>query len=76
MSINPRLRCCLDILIADEKHARNQIIKLNGEIKLLSSEERFRKKIACLRSVPGVGILTAITFMTELVNPGRFDDAG
>lgn len=76
LELPPQLRYCLDVLIDDEQHARDQIAKLNSEIKKLICEKRHRRKIECLRSVPGVGVLTAITFVTELVDPQRFDDAG
>lgn len=76
LTLPTQLRYCLDVLIDDEKHARDQIAKLNGEIKKLVREDRHRQKIECLLSVPGVGTLTAITFALELVDPERFDNAG
>ena len=76
LDMHESLRYCFDILIEDEKHARGQIVKLNGKIKKLIRERRHRKKIDCLRSVPGVGVLTAITFVTELIDAERFNDAG
>lgn len=74
LAVPESLQYCLDILIEEEKHAREQIAKLNAEIKKLIAKDHLRSKIESLRSVPGVGMLTAITFATELVNPERFDN--
>lgn len=76
LKLDAQLRFCLDVLIDEEQHAFKQVEKLTLEIKKLAREDRFRELISCLRSVPGVGLLTAMTFATELVSPERFDNAG
>ena len=42
----------------------------------LAQAERHRPAVAVLWSVPGVGLVTAMTFRLELPEPGRFDHAG
>ena len=69
------LRACLDVLLDEEQYAHQQVERLTLEVKKLAAEERFRERVRCLRSVPGVGLLTAMTFATELIAPERFDVA-
>ena len=76
LKLDEQLRFCLDVLIEEEQHAYKQVEKVTLELKKLATEERFRERIRCLRSVPGVGLLTAMTFATELIAPERFDEAG
>lgn len=76
LKLDDQLRYCLDVLIDEEQHACKQVEKLTLELKKLATEDRFRERIRCLRSVPGVGFLTAMMFATELIAPERFDDAG
>ena len=76
LKLDAQLRFCLDVLIDEEEHASKQVEKLTLELKKLATEERFRERIRCLRSVPGVGPLTAMMFATELIAPERFNDAG
>ena len=42
----------------------------------LMATARHRKKVEVLRSVPGVGVVTAMTFQTELLGPQRFTQPG
>ena len=70
------LRFCLDVLLDEEHHARQQVERLTQEVKKLAIDERYREKMRCLRSIPGVGLITAMTFATELVAPERFENAG
>lgn len=76
LKLPDELRFCLDVLINEERHAQRQVERLTNQIRRMATEDRFRERIECLRSVPGVGLLTAMTFATELVAPERFDDAG
>jgi transposase len=76
LTLPDQLRFCLDVLIDEEQHALKQVERLTLEVKKLADADRFRERVRCLRSVPGVGLLTAMTFATELIAPERFDDAG
>lgn len=62
------LRVLLDELI----HLRELIVRVTREIRSLSQSDGYREAAAHLRSIPGVGLLTAMTLLTELVEIERF----
>lgn len=70
------LRRCFDVLLDEEEHARAQVQRINEAVKKLMATVRHRKKVEVLRSVPGVGVVTAMTFQTELLGPERFNQPG
>ena len=70
------LRQCLDVLLDEEEHAKAQLRRINESVKALMTTARHRAKVAVLRSVPGVGVVTAMTFQTELLAPERFNQPG
>jgi transposase len=76
LELSDDMRFCLDVLIEEEQHAYKQVERLTLAVRKLASEARHRDRVRCLRSVPGVGLLTAMTFQTELIAPERFDNAG
>jgi transposase len=70
----PELRFCLDMLLEEYQHAKQQLARLKQEIRKLAQAERHQETVRLLQSVPGVGAITSIVFRTELVDPGRFRD--
>lgn len=76
MQLADDLRMCLDVLLDEEEHARQQVERMNEAVKKLMASDRHEKKVKVLRSVPGVGPVTAMTFRTELVAPERFKEPG
>lgn len=48
--------------------------QLERAILVLSKEERYRDQCAELQKVPGVGLITAMTFLTEIGNMMRFEN--
>jgi transposase len=67
------LRFCLDALLDELDHATAQRNKISARIKVLAATERHQPVTQRLRSVPCVGLLTAMTWRTEIVAPHRFD---
>jgi len=51
---------------------RETIADLTRRIRLLAHEERYCSQVELLCSIPGVSILSAITFLTEVVSIDRF----
>lgn len=45
---------------------------INKQIKELAHSERYEKRIECLTSIPGIGVISAMTWLTELVDIHRF----
>ena len=66
------LRFCLDLLLDDLEHGRAKLVAAARKVLELAARERHAAAVACMRSVPGVGLLTPMTFATELPHPERF----
>ncbi len=65
---NQSLRILLDELF----HLRQCILQLTNSIRSLAREERYHVHVCNLITIPGISILTAMTFLTELVTLDRF----
>ena len=64
----------LEVLIKEAKQQRVLLLETTRKIRLLAKEERYAKNMALMRSIPGVGFVAAITFMTEVIDIGRFEN--
>lgn len=62
----------LSVFIGECEFYRTQLRKLNHRIVALSGQERYARLAALLRSVPGVGLLTAMILLTEIEDIHRF----
>ena len=51
---------------------RKTILNLTQAIRTLSRTDDYRADIALLMSIPGIGLTTAMTFLTEIVDINRF----
>lgn len=65
---NQSLRILLDELL----YLRQCVLQLTNSIRTLAHEERYWHHVQNLISIPGISILTAMTFLTELVTLDRF----
>ncbi len=54
------------------EHLRTKQLKINKELRKLSKDLRFSKTIKLLTSVPGIGLITAFIFLSELETIKRF----
>lgn len=64
----------LNALITGSKNIRASILQINREIRLLSQTPAYKNQEKLLRSVPGIGLLTAMTLLTELETMNRFSN--
>jgi transposase len=64
----------LSVLIIEAKHLRSTILTLNKQIRTLSKTDAYSKQEKLLQSVPGIGLLTAMTILTELETITRFNN--
>jgi transposase len=62
------LRIKIDMLLV----IREQLLKVNRELKLLANSEAYQRSIALLMSLPGIGWLSALIILTELEDIRRF----
>ena len=68
------LRFCLDVLLDEYHRTKEQLARIQREIRKLARHERHQDSIGVLQTVPGVGLITSIVFRTELIAPNRFRD--
>jgi transposase len=64
----------LSVLISECKNLRASILNVTKQVRQLSQTETYRDKVALLKSVPGIGILTAMIILTELETINRFNN--
>lgn len=62
----------LNIYLQEAEFRRDLLTKTLKEIRALSNQERYSKRVNLSMTVPGVGRLTAMTFLTELERIDRF----
>jgi transposase len=76
LEIGAELRFCLDVMLDERQHALEQVARATRRLEELAKADRHQETTATLRTVPGVGPITAMTFRVELHEPGRFADGG
>jgi transposase len=76
LALGEELRFCFDVLLDELEHARGQVARITGRLERLAEAERHKGAVAALRTVPGVGPVTAMAFRLELPEPTRFGHAG
>jgi transposase len=76
LELGAELRFCLDMLLDERQHAVEQVARATRRLEELAKVDRHQATVATLRTVPGVGPITAMTFRVELHEPGRFEDGG
>jgi len=62
----------LSALVTESKNLRSSILTRTRSIKKLSQTETYQKQVELLSSIPGIGILTAMIILTEIVDISRF----
>jgi transposase len=70
----PSAQQSLTILLAHNTYLRTVILDTTKTIRNLSRSENYKDQVELLRSIPGIGILTAMIFLTELETINRFDN--
>jgi transposase len=73
MKLSGQLRFSLDLLLADLDHYDSHLKKADGALKALAATKRHKESVDALRTVVGVGPVTAMAMRTELIAPERFD---
>lgn len=51
---------------------REQLLKITRQIRILSKSEQYNERIKLLLSIPGIGLINAITILTEIEDINRF----
>ncbi|MEA3448362.1 MAG: IS110 family transposase [Bacteroidota bacterium] len=68
----PAGKMALQIEVDELKRYRTQIATVNREIRKLAKTDLYQKRVDNLLTIPGVGIITAMTLLTEIVDINRF----
>ena len=76
LELAAEMRFCLDVMLDERRHALEQVARATRRLEELAKTDRHRETTSTLRTVPGVGPITAMTFRVELHEPGRFADGG
>lgn len=67
------LRQVLDNYIAIGESQRKDLLLLNKQVRDLSLTEDYKYNYNLLLSVPGIGLMTAMTFLVQIGDVGRFE---
>lgn len=67
------LRQVLDNYIAMGESQRKDLLLLNKQVRNLSLTEMYKNNYGLLLSVPGIGLMTAMTFLVQIGDVGRFE---
>jgi len=62
----------LNVLISECKNLRGSILNVTKQVRRLSQTETYRERVILLKSIPGIGLLTAMIILTELETINRF----
>ena len=68
-------RKTLDLYIEQFANLRGMLLQETREIRALSRSESLREAMRLITSVPGIGVTTGISFLTEIGDIRRFKDA-
>lgn len=63
----------LQLSISDVKILRSRLFEANKHIKQMSCTEKYKDIYQILTSAPGIGLITAMTMITEIQDVKRFD---
>ena len=72
LKLSAEIGFCLHSLLDELEWQNRQVQKVTAQITALARSERHRKAYEHLCSIPGVGLITAMTFRTEFPRPERF----
>ena len=72
LSLTPSARLNLDLLIQGYAQVRGMVLAATRQVRIMSRLERYQLKIGLIRTIPGVGEITALLFTTEIGDITRF----
>jgi len=74
LSLTSSARINLDILIQGYEQSRTMVLAATRQVRALSKQERYKKKIELIRTIPGIGEIAALLFTTEIGDMNRFKE--
>jgi transposase len=67
------LRQVIDNYIGIAESQRKELLVVNKQVRILSFTQGYKANYTLLLSVPGIGIMTAMTFLTQVGDINRFE---
>ena len=64
----------LNIQIQEVEEQRKLLLLVNRHIKALAAKEKYASHVELLKTVPGIGLITAMTLLTEIETIERFEN--
>ena len=74
LKLGSQVRLVLDSYLRELEFVMREIDLLQEAVEGLAGESRYRTAVEAMTQVPGVGILTALTFLVELGDVRRFNN--
>lgn len=68
----PSVKYALQIILKEVESLRKILLEVTKHIRTLSRSETYEENMKLLSSVPGVGLLTGMTLLTEIEDINRF----
>ncbi len=72
VALADELRWCLEDMLDELEVLQTRLRRINAKVRELSRSPRHREAVAVLTSAPSVGLITAMTWRTEVLAPERF----
>jgi transposase len=69
----PSARLSLDALINSSEHIRGMVLQVTGQINSLAKTPTYSESVELLKSIPGIGLITAMIITLELETIHRFE---
>ncbi|MFZ5978984.1 MAG: IS110 family transposase [Hydrotalea sp. AMD] len=66
-------RTALDFMITQMEFLRKELLSISNAIRKMMREQRYKKNYYLLRSIPGIGPLTAASLLVEIGDVKRFE---
>lgn len=66
-------RRVLDFMIAQMEFLRKELLSVSNELRKMMREKRYNTNYYLLRTIPGIGPLTAASILVEIGDVQRFD---
>ena len=72
LSVSEGSKASLHLKLESLKHLRASLLEANRYIRKLADREDYNGLVELLRSIPGIGLINAMVFLTELGDIRRF----
>ena len=69
---HPTMRLTLSRMIEQVEQLHQKLLELSRDIRVMIRSERYCSDVKLLMTVPGIGVLTSISFLTEIGSIKRF----